>query len=390
MTELSLDLDSEAFSINPYTTYATLRRQSPVHFYAPWGMWLITRYEDVDDVLRRDAEFPNPDYPGRDAYGRSLLQMNGREHEMHRKLLAPFFAPPNVAKLSGRIEEVADELISAFAGNGEADLVSQFTNLFPLRIIGEVLGIPVGKQFMGWANAFTAYNGNFSNDPAVKAAGLDAVREFRELVAPILAERRANPGEDLLSYLTQTEVDGRRFNDEEILTFAGVLITAGSETTNHTIGNLLVNVLSDESQLALLKENPALVAGAFTETVRHSPPTHSVRRASSKESSVGGHTVPAEARLVVFIGSANRDEQKFEDPDRFDLRRKNARDHLGFSRGPHFCIGSGLGRQEAETAIRLMLRRLPNLRFAPGIPPRIEGARHRRPRTLRVQYDPGH
>jgi cytochrome P450 len=382
---LDLDLASREFSLDPYPTYAALRESAPVHHYEPWDMWLVSRYDDVLGLLRDADAFPSVDRVGRFAHGRTIVQMNGREHAFQRRILTPYFRPGQVEKLRLRIEEVSRELIDGFRADGHADLVGRYTNLFALRIIAELLGLPFTEQFHHWAAAIIAFNSNYAGDPEIRAAGERAGGDFRDYVRPVLEERRRNPADDLLSYLTVAEADGEQLDDEAILTFASLTITAGSETTNHTIGNLFLELLADEKQLHQVRDVPGLAVGAFLETMRHSPAIHSVLRTTAADVELAGTTIPAGGTVIALIASGNRDQRRFADPDRFDVTRAEARDHLGFGYARHRCLGSFLAQAEVATAVR-HLAELPNLRFAAGELPYSEGSRHRGPTTLPVEF----
>jgi cytochrome P450 len=221
----------------------------------------------------------------------------------------------------------------------------------------------------------------------VQAAGEAAAAGFREYVRPRIDQRREEPGDDLLSYLISArDGDGVGLDDDAILAFASLMITAGSETTNHTIGNLLVNLLADEEQHQQARRDPRLALGAFFETMRHSSAIQSVMRTTSRDVEVCGETIPAGSTVLALLGAANRDDRRFDNPDRFDIHRDEAQQHLGFGYARHRCLGGFLAQAEVTTAVRHLLA-LPELRVREGTTPWIEGTRHRGPTELHVEFD---
>jgi cytochrome P450 len=371
---------------DPYPVYRRLRHEHPVlQVETIMGvLWTVTRYDDVLTVLR-DAELFSSRANARGigmVMGRTILEMEGKEHVRHRNLIAPFFALRAMrGELSEVVPRIAHQLIDRFAGDGRADLVSQFTFTFPMRVIAHVIGIPIEdyEEYHRWALDLISVGDDPPRGFAAAGAIVDHLR-------PILARRRVEPTNDLLSRLIHAEVDGQRLTEEEVLGFLRLLLPAGAETTYRLIGSMLFALLSDPEALDEVRADRSKIARVIEETLRWESPVQYVSRETTAPAVLGGVEIPAGELVSVAVGSANRDETHFEDPDRFDLRR-DASDHLAFGFGQHFCAGSHLAALEARVALEALFDRLPNLRFAPGEPSTVVGLAFRSPDRLPVRFD---
>lgn len=262
-----------------------------------------------------------------------------------------------------------------------------------------MLGLDRGdhQRFHGWYTNVIAFLGNLAGDPAVTAAGERTRQEFAEYMIPVIQRRREDPGDDLLSALCAAEVDGVRMSDEDIKAFCSLLLAAGGETTDKAIASVFANLLAHPEQLDAVRRDRSLIDRAFAETLRYTPPVHMIMRQTAGEVELSGGTVPAGATVTCLIGSANRDESRYDDPDRFDLFRDDltsttafsaAADHLAFALGRHFCVGALLARAEVETGVNQLLDAMPELRLADGFSPAEEGVFTRGPASLRVRFAP--
>ena len=370
---------------DPYSVYRRLRREQPViRVQSLLGEdHLITRYDDVVAVLK-DAERFSSRGNARGiglVIGRTILEMEGTEHVRHRKLVTPFLAPSALrGGLETRIAEIAHGLIDAFAGDGHADLVAQFTFTFPIRVITHIVGIPMEDYaaFHRWALDLVSVG----DDPP---RGFAAAERIVEYLRPVLEHRKAQPGADLLSALIHAEVDGQRLSDEEVLSFLRLLVPAGAETTYRLIGSVLFALLSHPRDLEAVRADRALLDLAIEETLRWESPVQYVSRETTVPVTVGGVDIPAGELVSACIGSANRDETKFAAPERFDLHRK-PEDHVAFGLGQHFCAGSHLARAESRIAVGALLDRLPGLRFDPAQTCEVLGLAFRSPDRLPVLF----
>ncbi|MFB7551261.1 cytochrome P450 [Streptomyces sp. NPDC056154] len=397
------DILSPAFAADPYGAYRIMRESAPLIRHEATNSYLVSRYEDVERIFKdRAGEFTteNYDWQIEPVHGRTILQLSGREHAVRRALVAPAFRGAYLQeKVLPVIERNARELIDAFRHTGEADLVDAFATRLPVLVIADMLGLDRADhdRFHGWYTTVIAFLGNLAGDPEVAAAGQRTRREFAEHMIPIIRQRRNTPGDDLLSALCAAEVDRVRMSDEDIKAFCSLLLAAGGETTDKAIASLFANLLAHPEQFAAVREDRSLVERAFAETLRHSPPVHMIMRRTATEVELSGGTVPAGATVTCLIGSANRDESRYREPDRFDVFRSDltgttafsaAADHLAFALGRHFCVGALLARAEVETGVNQLLDALGELRLADGFTPFEQGVFTRGPRSLPVRFTP--
>lgn len=371
---------------DPYPVYARLRRERPVlELETVFGTcFLVTRYDDVRAILRDDARFSNRSNAKEIGLvmGRTIIEMDGREHLRHRGIVTPALAPRALrGDFPKLVDGIAQQLIDGFATRGRADLVAEFTFSYPLRVLTRILGVP-GEDHEAvhrWATDLT----RIASDPA---RGLAAARTLGEYLAPIVAERETDPTADLISRLAHGEVDGKRLTREEVTSFLRLLVVAGAETTYHLIGSALFALLSEPRLLGAVQRDRDLLDAVLEETLRWESPVQLVTRESLAPARLGGVEIPAGGKILVAIGSANRDEARFERPDAFDPGRGPI-EHLAFGFGKHYCAGSRLAHLEARTALEALLDRLPDLRLAPGEACGVVGLAFRGPDRLPVLFD---
>jgi len=373
---------------DPYPVYRRLRSEQPAiclrGLLGPTH--LVTRYDHVVAGLKDGKTFSargNARGIGL-VMGRTILEMEGAEHLRHRKIATPFFSP---RALRERVEKVVVEtvhgMIDGFARDGQADLVPQFTFTFPLRVMADIIGIPIRdfEQFHRWALDLVS----ISDDPKRGFAAAELIVEY---LKPIMAERRREPRQDLLSALTAAEVDGERLTEEEVLSFLRLLLPAGAETTYRLSGSTIFAILSHPHVYEELRADPSRVDAVIEETLRWESPVQYTSREATVRVEFDGCEVPEGGLIMFALGSANRDERHWDRPDEFVLRRPNLGDHLAFGFGEHYCAGSFLGRLEARVAVQTLLERLPNLRLAPGEAATMVGLAFRSPDRLPVRFDP--
>jgi len=371
---------------DPYPVYRQLRRDRPVVMLdGQLGrVALISRYDDVAAALKDSAVFSargNARGIGM-VMGRTILEMEGAEHLRQRRLVTPAFSPRTLREgLDVVVENVIERLVDGFAGDGKADLVSQLTFTFPLRVMAHVMALPIDDfdQFHHWAIDLLS----IADDPQ---RGFDAAAKIVDYLRPILEERRRDPGSDLISTLLHADVEGERLTEEEVLSFLRLLLPAGAETTYRLTGSLLHALLTHPEAHDEVRSDPAGLDRAIEETLRWEAAVQYVSRETTRAVEVAETTIGPNELVMLAIGSANRDGAHFEDPDRFVLGRRNVGDHLAFGFGEHFCLGSNLARLEARTAVRILFDRLPNLRLAPDADCRIVGLAFRSPDRLPVVF----
>ncbi len=371
---------------DPYSVYARLRAESPV--LKMWGTgyeaFLLSRHEDVLRALVDDEVFSSKANAQGIGFviGRTIIEMDGREHTKHRQLITPHLAPRALrGDVAARMEKVAHELIDGFAREGHADLVQAFTFTFPLRVFVSILGLPVEdyEQVHRWAIDLT----RVGTDPVL---GMKAAHKLGKYLEPVIESRRREPTGDMVSQLVQTEIDGERLTDEEVKSFLRLLVIAGAETTYHLIGNAMYALLTHRDVLEELRANRELMQPVLDETLRWEGPVQLVWRENAKPTTIAGVELPVGSRFLVSLGSANRDPNVFAEPNRWDVARDTSA-MVGFGQGRHFCAGSRLAYAEARVALDALLDRLPNIRFAPEHEGGIVGMAFRGPERLLVEFD---
>ncbi len=395
------DILSPEFMADPYAAYRVMRDDFPLLHHEPTQSYIVSRYEDVERAFKDPAfTTDNYDWQLEPVHGRTILQMSGREHAVRRALVAPAFrGTPLQETFQPVIERNARELIDGFRDTGRADLVAEFATRFPVNVIVDMLGLDRADfdRFHRWYTAIIGFLGNLSQDPDVAAAGLRTQQEFAAYMLPIIRERRANPGDDLLSTLCTAEIDGTAMSDEDIKAFCSLLLAAGGETTDKAISSVMHNLLRHPEQLAAVRADRSLIERAFAETLRYTPPVHMIMRQPAEDVEIGGGKVPAGSTVTCLIGAAGRDERRYADPDTFDIFRDDlksatafsaAADHLAFALGRHFCVGALLAKAEVETGIGQLLDALPDAAIEDGFTPREQGVFTRGLDALPVRFTP--
>jgi pulcherriminic acid synthase len=397
------DILSPEFAENPYPAYAAMREHSPLIWHEATQSYVISRYADVERVFKdKESQFTTDNYNWQiePVHGKTILQLSGREHAVRRALVAPAFRGSDLQeKFLPVIERNSRELIDTFRATGSVDLVGEYATRFPVNVIADMLGLDKADhaRFHGWYTTVIAFLGNLSGDKDVAAAGERTRVEFAEYMIPIIRQRRDNLGDDLLSSLCAAEVDGVRMSDEDIKAFCSLLLAAGGETTDKAIASLFANLLTHPEQLDAVRKDRTLIARAFAETLRYTPPVHMIMRQSATDVEVSGGTIPAGATVTCLIGAANRDADRYSEPDRFDIFREDltatnafsaAADHLSFALGRHFCVGALLAKAEVEIGVGQLLDAMPDVRLADGFDPVEQGVFTRGPQSLPVRFTP--
>ncbi len=298
----------------------------------------------------------------------SMLVVEPPDHTRYRRLVSRVFTARAVEAMRPQVQAVADDLLDALEGRDDVDLVEAYATLLPVTVIAQVLGVPADQreQVLRFGHAAAP-----SLDVALSLRQYrrvdTAVREFHTWLGGHLAELRRSPGDDLLSQLVHLEDDGQRLNDPELRSTAGLLLAAGFETTVNLLGSGTELLLRSPDQLAALRADPSLWPTAVEEVLRVESPVQVTARFAARDTEVAGSRVRAGALAVLMLGGANRDPAVFADPHVFDVTRTNARDHLAFSSGRHFCVGAALARLEGEVGLQRLFQRFPHLTLAgPG------------------------
>lgn len=307
----------------------------------------------------------------------SLLVVEPPDHTRYRRLVSRVFTARAVEALRDRVQSIADGLLDELEGRPHADLVQAYASQLPVTVITEILGVqPEDKAEI---LAF-GHDGAPSLDIGLTWKQFrvvdNSVRGFQQWLGGHLERLRQDPGDDLLSQLVMLEDEGQRLDDTELRAVAGLVLAAGFETTVNLLGSGTVLLLEQPEQLARLREDPSLWPNAVDEVLRYESPVQVTARFALRDTELAGRTVRRGGLVVTMLGGANRDPDVFADPQRFDVTRENARDHLSFSAGRHFCLGAALARMEGEIGLRTLFDRFPDLALAPG-------ARRRTTRVLR-------
>lgn len=353
---------------DPYPLFDALRDNGP--FLAMNGaMAVVTDHKRASAILRdpevssdrRKSLVPGTlTAPDNDA-PLSFLTMDPPDHTRLRKLVSKAFTPKVAAELEPTIRTIVDELLADIADHDSFDVVHEFAYPLPVRIITELLGVPVADHewFEGCGRRVAS-----GLDPAVSINAPDqladihaAQAEFREYFLGLIAERRRKPAEDLLSKLVQIEEHGDQLSEHELITTCVLLLLAGHETTAGLITGGVLALSRHPDQLAALRADPTLISGTVEETLRYDTPVQLATRIVRKPTVLGEVTAPADAMILMFLSAANRDPAVFEEPARFDITR-DARAHLAFAAGTHFCLGAGLARMEASIALSAFATRV--------------------------------
>jgi cytochrome P450 len=360
-------------------------RLAPIHFGGA-VMWLVTRWADLDAAFRDDEQLPaGPTYAMtiEPCQGVTFESVDGPEHHALRQLTTrKLLKAPIAAYAETELPDLAHEVIDRFAALGEADLVSAFTAVYPFRVLGHRLGLPLeaSDRFMDWAFDILSY-------PIDHATGNAAAAALTAYTEPVLAERRACPADDLISSMAGAERDGRRLTDEEILSHVRALFSAGATTAHHGLGNTLYAVLRDPDVCDSLRAEPERIPAAVDEMLRWEPPLGILPRLVPEHAEVAGESVPGGTLLLFGIASANRDPAVYPDPDRFDIERHPQR-LLTFGFGSHYCPGTHIAKAQIGVGIRALLERLPDLRLLDERAARPQGTVMRGPRSLQVAFTP--
>ena len=364
---------------NPYPMYARLRAEDPIHWSPLMEAWVLTRYDDVaavltdsrfsadrrqarnrfaDEIAKREEEF------GPFGRTRTMLTSDPPEHTRLRRLVSKAFTPRMVEGLRPRIQAIVDELLDEAAQNGRMDVIRDLAYPLPVIVIAEMLGVPPEHrdQFKHWSDEIVGVLGG----PLVPQETLErsraAVHELAGYLQGVIAERRREPREDLVSGLIAAEEQGQILSEDEMLATAMLLLVAGNETTTNLIGNGMLGLLRNPDQMDKLRADPSLVATAVEELLRYDGPVQATGRVAMEELEIGGQRVTPGQAVLTVLGAANRDPAQFERPDELDLDRQ-PNEHVAFGDGIHFCLGAPLARAEGQIAFETLLRRFAHPRL---------------------------
>jgi len=366
---------------DPYPLYHRLRSEDPVHWDPFLHKWVLTRYADVVFALQRFSAKCAPTPAQLDMMGMGVLSpaaqvmvqqmlfMDPPAHTRIRSLAAKAFTPRRVEVLREHIADIVDGMLDEVAGKGTMDVIADLAAPLPATVTGELLGVPRADrdQLKAWSEDFAELLGNFQLNP-------DRVPQVRSSIEALLTyfhdavrKDREQPRDGLIHALVTAEIDGDRLNDEEIVANTIVTMVGGQETTTNLIATGLLTLFRHPDQLARLRADLSLVPSAVEELLRYEAPSQQTTRIAPEDVELGGKLIQKGQSCIVVMGAANRDPERFTDPDRLDLGRPDNR-HVAFGWAGHFCFGAPLGRIEGQIAFRKLMERFPNLDLAPDAP----------------------
>ncbi|QTI68996.1 cytochrome P450 [Gordonia polyisoprenivorans] len=371
----------------PYPHYAQMRAEDSVHKLDDDDVFLVTRHADCRDVLAQPSVFSSKAGPGlrqkelmtapvaTEGQGhrivRTLLTNDPPSHTRFRALVAKAFAPRRVKAIEPQMHALVDDLIDNFAADGNIEFIEAFARPLPLTVIADFLGVSHDDLdlFRRWSDdAAEVLGGQLTPERSAECQA--SLNELLDYLQVHVEDRRAHPRDDFLTTLVEASIDGERgLSTEEILAIGYVTLVAGNETTVNLLGSLMSLLVQHPDQFEKLRADRSLIPGAIEEALRMEAPVQGSVRRALEDTEVGGCPVPKGSRLLVLAGAANRDAETFADAERFDIERADAKEHLTFGKGIHFCLGANLSRVEARIALEHLIDRIDEITAVPGYEP---------------------
>lgn len=382
--KLVYDLRDKQTLADPFPVYETLRRHDPVHWHPRLKCWMLTRYDDVKRAHITKALSPDRITPFYDSLPDAQRNVLGEvirflnlwmvfrdppEHTRLRKIMNVAFTPSAIQGLAPEIEAIVGKLLDDLDSDGSEDMVARFATPLPALVIMTILGVP--HEMLGnvkkWSDDMMVFIGSAQDVPDKYERARSGSHHMAEYFRTLIAERRKNLGDDILSALITAQDAGVGLSEDELVASCMMILFAGHETTTNMISGSLLMMHRFADQKELLKQNPALIESAVEEFLRYDGPSNAIARIVTVEHVIDGVTLRAGDRVFAMNNSANRDPDQFADPDRLDIRRKKNR-HLTFGYGTHFCLGAALARLEGKIAITRFLERFPDYRCLEEVP----------------------
>lgn len=380
-------LYSESYRRNPFPVWEILRNDYPVFYDEIDGVWIVTRYDDVASVLREWETYSTQPYAQMfgPVIGKTLVEMDGEEHSIRRRLVAGAFVGDPLKSYLPLIDRVNQALVDDLIGRERIDTFADFATHLPVAILAQILDLPNANQEFSAEWPRQIMDGLWGIEPA-RSIGAAAHNAMGEYLQPLITERRACPYRDVISQIVSTEIDGIGLSDEEVKTFVSLLINAGSDTTSHALQSVLFNTFREPGLFEAVQRDPELMNRIFTETMRRDTTVTYENRTTTRDVEWYGQELPKGSTIRAYIGAAHTDETVFADPLRFDPHRKDLffgrerragihndelAGHMGFGLGRHFCIGYELARAAITSSCLTLLERLESPRIAEDTDPRL-------------------
>lgn len=368
----ALDLTDPAFVVDPYPTFARLRKETPLLWHEPTGQYLALTYALSNGVLRdrrfgrlwHDREPEARFAPFNKLHRNQMMENEPPDHTRLRSLVAKAFARGHVERLRPRVQQLADELLDRVADAGEFDLIEDFAEPLPVAVVAELLGIPRADWHLlrPWSQAIVKMY-EYGRTTAAEDKAIRSSAQFADYLHALAQQRRADPRDDLVSHLALAQERGQTLSDDELVASAVLLLNAGHEASVNAFGNGVVTLLDHPEQLEKLRSDVQLVPSALEEMIRYDAPLQLFERTAREDLQLGNVTLQAGQKVAALLGSANRDESAFENAERLDIARA-PNHHIGFGAGLHHCLGAPLARMELQISLPTLLRRFPRLELA--------------------------
>jgi len=363
---------------DPYPLYHRLRTEDPVHWDYFLHTWVVTDYADVVTVFQRCSSDRTPTPEQLDLLGlaalkplaqvmiRQMIFLDPPAHGRVRALASKAFTPRRVELLRSHIQEIADTLIDTVLDEHKMDMIADLALPLPAIVTAEMLGLPTSdwQQLTAWSADFAQVLGNFQHNPEHINKIVSSLNAMTAYFQAAVHEQKEHPREGLISAYLNAEIDGDHLSEEEVVANTIVTMVGGQETTTNLIGNGVLTLLRHRDQLEKLKADLSLIPSAVEELLRYESPSQHTARLAPEDMEIGGKLIRKQQAIMAVMGAANRDPERFPDPDRLDIARQDNR-HVAFAWGNHFCFGAPLARLEAQVVFATILRRLPELDLLP-------------------------
>lgn len=375
------DLTDPEVIDRPYEYFGRLRETEPVYWNETWGGWIVTRYEDVRRCLQDDEHLSveveadrlrdsSLDIPQtKEMFPKWIIYLDPPDHTKLRRIIGEAFNPEMVSNQRAEVEDVTQSLIADMQQQspGEVELIDEFAHPLPVHVICKIMGLPLadGENLGDWSTNIGLTLFHYYDAENRHERTEESIKEFTDYLQGVVERRKADPKDDLISYLLEAEADGETLTEDEVVATAVLLLFAGHETTTKLLANGVLELLRHPEQMELLREDPSLAPKAVEEILRYQGTSKSLTRGVVKDFELQGKQIEAGDRILLSQAAANRDPRQFDEPETFDITR-GSMDHLGFGHGTHHCLGAPLARLETRVAFPALVQAFPDMELAAG------------------------